>query len=491
MRRYYYAVATFDSAAAAGHVCGQIDGTEFERTANVFDISFVPDDTSFEEDIIHEEATESTVAAVGPAYQGVEFVTDVRLFSLRRQLNPADETWQALRHSKVKLTWDADDPHRKSKITSYLSRTTDAKGKGKSKLDILDDDIKAYLASSSDEDGEAAQSVDEDEDDFFEKIVTEKSKPKLGKRDQMRNLFGLDGGKEKIAQSLNWDGGKGRKKGDGGMEITFAPALTDKKKLGDKFGPDDSDSGDDDDEAARKKDETAIETYKRKERERRERKKAERKAKKDGVVLAPVGEEGPEYGGVDNGAGGFDDDFFAGKDDDEMFAAFDAGDDLDEHGKKVKGAAIAGKSKDGEQKLSKRERREAKEAEEEADKVAQASLALMLDSEDDDEVGGGKHFDMRSILKAEKNAGKKKIGKGKKGKNIEILQKDGFEIDVKDERFKGVYEDSNYAIDPTNSRFVPFSHLLASYVLNVIQFPKVAQHGCTAQRRTEASIEEP
>ena len=75
--RYYYAVATFDTAAAAGHVYGEIDGTEFERTANVFDLSFVPDETSFEGDVIHEEATESSAAAVGPAYQGVEFVTDV------------------------------------------------------------------------------------------------------------------------------------------------------------------------------------------------------------------------------------------------------------------------------------------------------------------------------------------------------------------------------------------------------------------------------
>jgi hypothetical protein len=38
---------------------------------------FVPVETSFEEDPIHEEATEATIAAAGPDYQGVEFVTDV------------------------------------------------------------------------------------------------------------------------------------------------------------------------------------------------------------------------------------------------------------------------------------------------------------------------------------------------------------------------------------------------------------------------------
>lgn len=39
--RYYYAIATFDTVAAASHVYSEIDGTEFERTANVFDLSLV------------------------------------------------------------------------------------------------------------------------------------------------------------------------------------------------------------------------------------------------------------------------------------------------------------------------------------------------------------------------------------------------------------------------------------------------------------------
>lgn len=38
---------------------------------------FVPDETSFEGDPVHDEATESTIAAAGPDYQGLEFVTDV------------------------------------------------------------------------------------------------------------------------------------------------------------------------------------------------------------------------------------------------------------------------------------------------------------------------------------------------------------------------------------------------------------------------------
>lgn len=341
---------------------------------------------------------------------------------------------QALRHSKVTLTWDADDPHRKSKIQSYLALTTDAKGKGKTKggQHPLEDDILAYLASSSGEEDEDDDGSADVEDDFFEAATTTK-KPVKGKRDALRSLFGLDAGTKSSATS--WDGGKISKKGAGGMEITFAPALKD--------GAVAKDDNDD-------RDETAIETYKRKEKERKERKKAERKAKRDGVVLPPVGEEGPEFGGEDAGPGGFDDAFFA-EDDEDAFAAFDAGDDLREDGKKKVRDGHGGKV-DAAPKVSKRDKREAKEAKEEADRVAQASLALLVDSDsDDDPERSGKHFDMRAILKAEKNAGKKKLGRGKKT-IVEEERKDEFKIDVKDDRFKGVYEDSNYAIDPTNPR---------------------------------------
>ena len=48
--RYYYAIATFDSAEAASHVLSELEGTELERSANVFDLSFVPDDMTFDEE---------------------------------------------------------------------------------------------------------------------------------------------------------------------------------------------------------------------------------------------------------------------------------------------------------------------------------------------------------------------------------------------------------------------------------------------------------
>jgi hypothetical protein len=46
--RYYYAIVTCDAVEAASHIYNELEGTELERSANVFDISFVPNDMTFE-----------------------------------------------------------------------------------------------------------------------------------------------------------------------------------------------------------------------------------------------------------------------------------------------------------------------------------------------------------------------------------------------------------------------------------------------------------
>jgi hypothetical protein len=46
--RYYYAVITCDTPEAASHIHDELQGTELERSANVFDLSFVPDGMTFE-----------------------------------------------------------------------------------------------------------------------------------------------------------------------------------------------------------------------------------------------------------------------------------------------------------------------------------------------------------------------------------------------------------------------------------------------------------
>jgi hypothetical protein len=48
--RYYYAIIEFDTIEAAEHAFNELEGTELERSANVFDLSYVPDDMGFDDD---------------------------------------------------------------------------------------------------------------------------------------------------------------------------------------------------------------------------------------------------------------------------------------------------------------------------------------------------------------------------------------------------------------------------------------------------------
>jgi hypothetical protein len=60
---------------------------------------------------------------------------------------------------------------------------------------------------------------------------------------------------------------------------------------------------------------------------------------------------------------------------------------------------------------------------------------------------------MQDIIKAEKDAGKKKRKRNKKSKGVEReveLGDEGFDINVKDDRFKALHEEPAFAIDPSN-----------------------------------------
>jgi hypothetical protein len=50
MIRYYYAIAEFSSVEAAEHAFDELEGTELERSANVFDLSYVPEGMTFEDE---------------------------------------------------------------------------------------------------------------------------------------------------------------------------------------------------------------------------------------------------------------------------------------------------------------------------------------------------------------------------------------------------------------------------------------------------------
>ncbi|KAG7099180.1 hypothetical protein E1B28_001049 [Marasmius oreades] len=196
--RYYYAIVSCDTVDAASHIYNELDGTELERSANVFDLSFVPNDMTFEDEP-RDEANED----VETGYRAVEFVTD------------------ALRHSKVKLTWDEDDPER-SKVTR---RTITRKELG-------DGDFQAYIASASESESEL-----------------EDNRNGLS-RDKLRSL--LLGGNDQLPEGWNRDDGV--RDNDVDMEVTFMPGLADRKDG---------------------QDETTLEKYQRKMKEKRKKRKEE------------------------------------------------------------------------------------------------------------------------------------------------------------------------------------------------------------------------
>ncbi|GJC78286.1 pre-rRNA-processing protein ESF1 [Colletotrichum liriopes] len=387
--RYFYAVMTVSDKATAQKLYEATDGTEYQSSSNFLDLRFIPDDVTFDD----EPRDECDKMPEG--YKPVEFITD------------------ALQHSKVKLTWDVnpDDAARKASINRAFTG---------SRSQLEENDLKAYLASDSEDDGDSFAGFD-DEDKEEEEAATA-AEPKLSKKElarrKMREALGLGAEEEKKSK----DGPVGE------MEITFTPALTESKK-----------------DKKPEEEETTIEKYKRKERERKEKKREAARARREGGVaatgkdVAEPAEEEEEEGGDAGGDLGFDDPFFTTEE-----------------------PAAATKTKTSirkEERLAKRAAREAEEKEK-AEQKAQLQL-LMADENDNEQAEHLDHFDMNEILKAEKL--KKKKGKAAKklaakkaaaGDDDEKvgLQQD-FKMDVDDDRFKAVFESHEYAIDPSNPKF--------------------------------------
>ncbi|CAN6168263.1 unnamed protein product [Urochloa humidicola] len=174
--KYYYAVVVCDSNATANHLYMTLDGTEFLKTANVFDLQFIPDSREFKHPA-RDVATEAP-----PSYKEPDFET------------------RALQHSRVKLTWDEDEPERKKVLRRKF--TDD-------QLDELD----MYLAS--DDSASDDDDVDNSDDDS---LPNGGSKRKLTKEERLALL--LDGGDKSDEEQTD----------DQDMEITFNTELEDLSK---------------------------------------------------------------------------------------------------------------------------------------------------------------------------------------------------------------------------------------------------------------------
>ncbi|MCJ1404980.1 pre-rRNA-processing protein esf1 [Xylographa trunciseda] len=396
--RYYYAVLTCSSNAVAEAIYNAVDGTEYLTTANFFDLRFIPDEMDFSDDKPRDQCDR-----IPDGYRPNEFVTD------------------ALQHSKVRLTWDADDKTRKEVQKRAFSG---------SRADIDENDLKAYLGSDSSED-EASEPVIVDS--TVESGVNETQQanakveqPKLSRKDterqRMRALLGL------ATESSHHSKSKASNAPVGDMQITFSSGLSSNPKNASIF------------ENQPEPEETTVEKYVRKEKERKSRRKDKMKATRDGTEVAEEeeavnGERSEEEQRQDLG---FNDPFFTAPEDD-------------------KAAATAIRK---EQKLKKRAERAAADA---ASSAQRAELELVMvdgDAANDDLASGPRnrvnHFDINEIAKAEKVL-KKKKRKGKlsarEKEAVEAKEKDDFHMDVADPRFGAVFERSEFAVDPSHPRF--------------------------------------
>lgn len=396
--RYYYAVMECSDKDTARTIYEATDGTEYLSSANFFDLRFIPDGTEFEDQPRDECNT------VPQGYKPTDFVTD------------------ALRQSKVKLTWDAEDTTRKDVIKKAFSG---------SRAEIGENDLRAYLGSDT--------SDSEDEQDI---LATESiDEPKVSKKElarlKMREALGLPAESAKKASKTSTPSGP-----VGDMQITFTAGLSSKDKDGSIFA----------NEPIR--DETTAEAYIRREKERKARRREKAKAIREGrdpEFDAPEKEaegdaEIENANAETNTDLGFDDPFFA----------------ADESAKNAATKAA--------RKESRRQRRLAREEADAATSSARAELELLMADNSNEAPSHLDHFDINEIARAEKlkKKGKKgklgKVGKGAKGKMAKEMElaeeggkkgglQEGFQMDVQDERFKAVFERHEFAIDPSHPRF--------------------------------------
>ncbi|KAL5417151.1 hypothetical protein PMIN03_001775 [Paraphaeosphaeria minitans] len=215
--RYYYALISCSSPNVAKAIYDNLDGREYLSSANFFDLRFVPEEVEFDAEP-HEECEK-----LPNGYKPNEFVTD------------------ALSHSKVKLTWDADDTTRKEVQKRAFSRK-----------EIDENELQAYLGTNS------SSSEDEAEAD------------KAGKAASLRAALGLDATSKSSQPKSKSSSKKDRdmKNPNAEMEVTFTSGFAADGAKGSVF--------------ENEPEETTLEKYVRKQKERKAKRKERGQAIKEG-----------------------------------------------------------------------------------------------------------------------------------------------------------------------------------------------------------------
>ena len=150
--KYYYAVVECDTKETALSIYNQCDGSEFERTSNKIDLRFIPEGTPITNKpryvfcSMHLAAAAVAAMLLTVGYPGSEVANEAP-----SNYEAPDWATKALQHTKVDLSWDADDHQRKTKLSAQKF----------TKDQLRDMDFRAYLANSS-------ESSDDEEDEEAE-----------------------------------------------------------------------------------------------------------------------------------------------------------------------------------------------------------------------------------------------------------------------------------------------------------------------------------
>ncbi|KAI9728195.1 MAG: pre-rRNA-processing protein esf1 [Chrysothrix sp. TS-e1954] len=403
--KYYYAVIACDSADTAYALYNGMDGSEYLSTANFFDLRFVPESVTFNDPIT--DKPRDQCEKVPDGYRPNDFVTE------------------ALTHSNVKLTWDEDDKTRKELQKRAFSRE-----------EVDENDLQAYVGSeSSSSDDEAAAVADRHSDSD----TTTNSKKKAKAEEQRRKM--------RAALGLSVESAPKKSKSaapTGGMQITFAAGLSapeananGETKKSSVFLNKPSDAIE----------ETTVAKYVRKEKERKAKRKAKSKSGQTdtGGAGQVDAEDTSDHGHSLNGPRK---DVVDPVEEDPFADAF------------FTDPASANSTARREAKREKKRRNEAEATVEAARKKNERRELELLVGEDEAANEGSEHFDMAAIRQREKDAKKKGKRKHKVKKvnddddgGAPEAQQDNFELNVDDPRFKGVFDNHEFAIDPSNPRF--------------------------------------
>ncbi|XP_014645555.1 PREDICTED: ESF1 homolog [Ceratotherium simum simum] len=180
--KYYYAVVDCDSLETASKIYEDCDGLEFESSCSFIDLRFIPDDLTFDDEP-KDVASEVDLTAYKPKYF----------------------TSAAMGTSTVEITWDETDHERITTLNRKFK-----------KEELLDMDFQAYLASSSEDEEE----IEEELQDNDGVNVEEDGKTKKSQRDDEEQIAKY----RQLLQVIQEKETKG-KENDMEMEIKWVPGL--------------------------------------------------------------------------------------------------------------------------------------------------------------------------------------------------------------------------------------------------------------------------